>query len=182
MKKLLLGVTMLLIAVIANAQTDITKFLGIPVDGTKAEILSKLREKGFKSSYTMGADCLEGVFNGIDVYVSPVTNGSKVYRIGVIYKNSLDEQQIKRHFNRLCQQFANNSKYQAVANNQEIPESEDISYKITVNKKRYEAGFIQLPYNKNKLVWFTITENGYDKYSIAIFYDNGYNQANGEDL
>lgn len=182
MKKLLLGVTMLLIAVIANAQTDVTKFMGIPVDGTKAEILSKLREKGFKSSYTMGADCLEGVFNGVDVYVFPQTNGNKVCRIGVLYKNTLDEQQVKIHFNRLCQQFANNGKYQAIANNQEIPESENIQYKITVNKKQYEAGFIQLPYDKNKIVWFMITEQRYNKYSIAIFYDNGYNQANGEDL
>ena len=29
------------------AQKDVTKFLGIPVDGTKAEMKKKLQEKGF---------------------------------------------------------------------------------------------------------------------------------------
>lgn len=36
-------------------------------------------------------------------------------------------------------------------------------------------------YLMNKLVWFMIHEN-YGKYSITIFYENGYNMANGEDL
>lgn len=36
-------------------------------------------------------------------------------------------------------------------------------------------------YLKNKLVWFMINEN-YGRYSISIFYENGYNMANGEDL
>ena len=182
MKKLLLGVTMLLVAVIANAQTDITKFLGIPVDGTKAEMLSKLREKGFKSSYTMGADFLEGIFNGTEVYVTPVTNGNKVHRIAVIYKNPLDETQTKAHFNRLCQQFTSNGKYQAAASKQEIPGSEDIGFEMLVNKKQYEARFFQLPYNKNKTVWLTFKEYGYNKFLIILFYENGYNQANGEAL
>lgn len=31
------------------------------------------------------------------------------------------------------------------------------------------------------LVWFMINEN-YGKYSVMIHYENGYNQANGEDL
>lgn len=181
MKKLLLTATMLLVAVIANAQTDVTKFLGIPVDGTKAEMLSKLREKGFKSS-PMGADVLEGVFNGVEAYVSPITNGNKVYRIGVMYKNLLDETQAKIHFNRLCMQFSTNGKYQAVASKQEIPESEDIGFEMLVDKKQYGASFFQLPYDKNKIVWFTISQYSYNKYHITIFYDNGYNQANGEDL
>ena len=33
----------------------------------------------------------------------------------------------------------------------------------------------------HKQVWFMITED-YGKYSITIFYENGYNKANGEDL
>lgn len=30
-------------------------------------------------------------------------------------------------------------------------------------------------------VWFMISENN-GKYSITMYYDNGYNKANGEDL
>ena len=105
MKKLLLNVVMLLSVFAANAQTDVTKFLGIPVDGTKMEMLSKLREKGFRTSYEMGEDFLEGIFNGEEVYVAPVMNGNKVRRVAVMYKNPLDETQIKLHFNRLVNQF-----------------------------------------------------------------------------
>lgn len=36
---------------------------------------------------------------------------------------------------------------------------------------------------KNKNVWFMITYyKGRDQYGITMYYDNGYNQANGEDL
>ena len=34
----------------------------------------------------------------------------------------------------------------------------------------------------NKIVWFTIVEEFYGSYKIIMYYDNGYNQANGEDL
>lgn len=33
----------------------------------------------------------------------------------------------------------------------------------------------------NKLVWFTIAEAG-SEYRLIMYYDNGYNAANGEDL
>ena len=33
----------------------------------------------------------------------------------------------------------------------------------------------------NRTVWFEIQKNGGD-YRIVIFYENGYNKANGEDL
>ena len=36
-------------------------------------------------------------------------------------------------------------------------------------------------YFANKFVWFMISES-YSRYSITIFYENGYNMANGEDL
>ena len=31
-------------------------------------------------------------------------------------------------------------------------------------------------------VWFMINQQRYGRYTIAIFYDNEYNQANGDDL
>ncbi|MEE1147562.1 MAG: hypothetical protein UHS32_12425 [Bacteroidaceae bacterium] len=36
---------------------------------------------------------------------------------------------------------------------------------------------------KNKNVWFMITYyKGIGQYGITMYYDSGYNQANGEDL
>ena len=46
MRKIFL-VLLLLVSVFANAQKDVTKFLGIPVDGYKSEMRRKLIDKGF---------------------------------------------------------------------------------------------------------------------------------------
>ena len=165
---------------------EVTRFLGIPVDGTKAEMTSKLKEKGFTS--VLGTDVLEGEFNGKDVYVFVQTNNRKVWRIAVVDKNKCDETQIKINFNNLCRQFENNSKYFGVGD-QTIPENENISYEMSVNKKRYEAAFCQKPRVESNIkdditkrfVWFMINED-YGEFSITLYYENGYNEANGEDL
>ena len=110
-----------------------------------------------------------------------------MYRIFVADKYSVDETQIKIRFNNLCQQFSNNAKYITLKNNS-IPESEDISYEMLINKKPYQAAFYQVLSDEdtdedilNRQVWFDIFEQ-YGKYKILMFYDNVYNQANGDDL
>ena len=98
-------------------------------------------------------------------------------------KHGCDEGQIKIRYNTLCRQFANNQKYVPL-DAEELSESEDISYEMTVNKKEYQATYAQLPADDDlikRLVWFTILER-YGKYYIAIFYDNEFNRAHGEDL
>lgn len=67
--------------------------------------------------------------------------------------NNVDERAIQIRFNRLCEQFAHNPKYVSLQD-YTIPEDEDISYEISVHKKRYEAVFINsqqilLPLEKN---------------------------------
>ncbi|MDE5632420.1 MAG: hypothetical protein K2I54_06395, partial [Muribaculaceae bacterium] len=59
------------------AQNDVTQFLGIPVDGSKSEVITKLKSKGFKAT-SLNNDVLEGEFNGDNVYVNIFTNGDKV--------------------------------------------------------------------------------------------------------
>ena len=52
MKKILSLAVLLVFSLAMYAQKDVTKFLGIPVDGTKSEMIKKLKEKGFtESSY-----------------------------------------------------------------------------------------------------------------------------------
>ena len=72
-------VALLLSAIVFAQPKSVTKFLGIPIDGSKAEMIQKLKEKGY--TYNSKLDCLEGEFNGRDVQISVVTNNSKVYRI-----------------------------------------------------------------------------------------------------
>ena len=47
MKKILSLAVLLAFSLAMYAQKDVTKFLGIPVDGTKSEMIKKLKEKGF---------------------------------------------------------------------------------------------------------------------------------------
>ena len=201
------------------AQQDVTKFLGIPVDGSKSEMIQKLKAKGYTSS-PLDKDVLVGEFNGADVNIHVVTNNNKVYRIMICDVNNIDERAIQIRFNRLCEQFVNNSKYSSLPLEEYmIPDDEDISYEITVHKKRYEAVFYQktdetfmakqieaafpqytkeqlanpseelraeivnfvTQYISKKAVWFMINER-LCKYCITMYYDNEYNNANGEDL
>ena len=196
MKKLLTFAMYLILAVTMFAQNDVTQFLGIPVDGTKSEMIRKLKAKGFTTSSILDG-ALEGEFNGQEVYVIPVTNNKKVWRICVMDKSSKDEGDIKIRFNNLCNQFENNSKYISIKD-YSISESEDISYGIGVENKRYEAAYYQRPMSAGikpmfdytdedrdkmgkKSVWFMI-DKGLMGYRICMYYDNKYNEANGDDL
>lgn len=143
MKKLALIITTLLFSVYVFAQEDVTKFLGIPIDGFKPEMIKKLKAKGFVEHPYL-SDVLVGEFNGRDVEVSVGTNNNKVYRIFLRDRYASSETDIKIRFNTLCRQFEGNKKYLSLSE-QTIPEDEDISYEMTVNKKRYEAGFYQVP-------------------------------------
>lgn len=226
MKKLLSILATLLMATALYAQKTVTKFLGIPVDGTKTAMIQQLEAKGYQYNSTM--DVLTGEFNGKEVILSVVANNNKVYRILVKDAVGSSETDIKIRFNTLCQQFENNKKYLA-PQDYRIPDDEKISYEMSVNNKRYEADFYQMDFAsvdtvaiqeealkyfsskytteqidkmsdeekssigqefafnylidlmKNRSVWFMIEEE-YGKYYILLYYDNGYNQANGEDL
>ena len=145
MKKLFL-MLMMFFSLMANAQKDVTKFLGIPVDGYKAEMKKKLVDKGF--TYNARNDCFQGEFNGYDVNVYIATNSNKVWRIMVCDAHSCGEGDIKIRFNHLCSQFSRNKNYfhmDSVEKDFIISENENISYEMTINNKRYQASYYQAP-------------------------------------
>jgi hypothetical protein len=146
--KLVMGVFMLLLLpILSHAQKDVTQFLDIPVDGYKPDMIEKLKSKGYTFLNKEESDVLEGEFNGQDVYISIGTNNNKVYRIGLVDKQSTNETNIKIRFNNLIQQFSENSRYLSTSDSMIakiiIPEDEDISYKMMAENKRYEATFYQ---------------------------------------
>lgn len=143
MKKLFTSAVLLITVTMLFAQPEVTKFLGIPVDGTKSEMISKLKAKGYTWNSTL--ECLEGEFNGRDVMIRVVTNNNKVYRILVRDKYTCNETDIRIRFNTLLSQFIKNDRYfpDFGASNEPIDEDENISFNISVNKKRYQASFIQ---------------------------------------
>lgn len=141
MKKLLTIVLLLTLTAATYAQKDVTKFLGIPVDGTKSAMIQKLKAKGF--TYNSAYDYLEGEFNGRDVTLFIATNNNMVWRIMVRDARISSETDIKIRFNELCRQFERNKKYISPDESQVLSEDEDISFEIMVHKKRYQASFFQ---------------------------------------
>lgn len=133
----------LIVSLAGSAQEDVTRFLGIPVDGSKAEMIRQLKSKGFKSK-PYEEDVLRGEFNGVDVDVYIATNKGKVSRIMVCENNLRDETDIRIRFNNLCRQFKNNDRY-IEGDNELIPENEDISYEMAAHNKRYSASYYQRP-------------------------------------
>ena len=145
MKKFFSILVILLCTLTAFAQEkDVTTFLGIPVDGFKADMKKKLIAKGFTLKTIGENEILEGEFNGHDVRLYIVTNNNKVYRIMLADKNCQDAANIKIRFNNLCHQFEKNERY-FTPKDFTIPEKEDISYEMTVNNKIYSAGYYQIP-------------------------------------
>ena len=182
---------MCLFAVALYAQDSVvTRFLGIPVDGTKAEMIRKLKAKGFTSS-AYDSNTMKWEFKGRNVNIAVVTNNNKVWRIMVSDENDLGEADIKIRFNELCAQFERNSRYRALSLDQSLSDSEEIGYGIRLYNKRYEAVFYQKESADADLslsdymrsVWFMIGEGlRYNKFKILMYYDNEYNKANGDDL
>ncbi len=224
MKKLLFSIAVLLsLSTTAQTQNDVTEFLGIPVDGTKWEMIRRLKARGFRST-DYDREVLKGEFNGRDVNVHVVTNNNKVYRIMIADATTTDERNIRARFNTLCRQFENNPKYISLNEDQTISDDEKIFYEMTIKKRCYQAVFYQKPEDgvvaeklkelitseytedqlanpteeieqksallqelllgipyENKVVWFTIAELR-GKFYIVMYYDNTYNQANGDNL
>ena len=144
MKKLLLFIAVWVVSSVATfAQSDVTTFLGIPVDGYKSDMIQALKSKGFVSS-SYDKNILQGEFNGTNVSIHVATNNNKVYRLMLCDENTTDELAIRLRFNKLCNQFVANGRY-VTFGEYKIPEDEDISYQMSVHKKRYEAIFYQAP-------------------------------------
>ena len=180
MKRFLITFLFVLMTITSIAQESNTiKFLGIPVDGTKKEMISKLQAKGYK--YDAASDVLFGEFNGTNAIISVQTVNNRVWRIAIADANAnSDEVNIKIRYNLLFEQLSNNGKYE-VAYGSTLGEKEDISYEMTVHKKRYEATFALKDKPIHGFVWYMIAEQ-YGKYGIMMFYENLDNAANGDDL
>ena len=197
MRKFLTLLAMIAISASVFAQKEVTKFMGIPVDGSPTEMIKKLKAKGFTTDEDAmqvvkrglidwdGPEVLTGRFNGERVRVYIVVETNKVWRIALKDKKDRDETQIKIRFNTLVRQFEGNGKYVPYVDEQTIADDEDISYQMTVNKKQYEAIFAQKgedgTIDEKRVVWFRISQRS-EGYLIDMFYENEYNRADGSDL
>lgn len=174
---------MLLLSVPSFAQDCVTKFMGIPVDGTKEEMVSALQKKGFQK---VDSDMLVGEFNGQLSAIVIATNSGKVYCVVAAYLD-LDNIGVVRTFNNLFNMLKNNSRY-AYVDGEQISDGEDIEYEINIKNRLYEAYFNQIDScsdemsTSNRLVRVFVGRAAYRRFSVSIGYYNMNNYPNGEDL
>lgn len=139
-RKIFVTLVFALAALAAVAQEPaVFKFLGIPVDGKKADFISQLKQKGF--TYDAKEDVLFGKFNGRESNIRVSENYGKVDRVFVADASTCSEAQIRIRFNDLLGQFRDIEKYFWFDECEPIPEGEDISYEMLVNNKVYVAAF-----------------------------------------
>jgi len=155
MKRLLITWLSAIMSFTAIAQQSNTiSFLGIPVDGSKAEMENRLRtEKGFfyEDNNWQEAGILTGNFNGYQVHVSISDYNGLVKRVMVSYPY-MSETQVKILYNELFRQLSKNEKYvvNMFDSTGELNEDEDISYEISVNSKQYQNVFVYPPWETLK--------------------------------
>lgn len=169
MKKIILVLSVLFLFTDSFAQNTI-KFMGIPIDGSKNQMIRALVNKGF--GYNSYRDELYGEFNGQNVSLEVQTIKNKVWRIAMTYCEDSDRNNLRITYNTLFNQFLSNKRYLLSYGN-EINDYECISI-----SDRYDAAFVLQDPLINGIVWFMID----DAERIFLFYENNDNAANGEDL
>lgn len=151
MKRLLITWLIAIMSFTAIAQQSNTiSFMGIPVDGSKAKMVKRLKtEKGFfyESKDWKKDGFLTGNFNGYQVNVGIREYNGLVNRVSVFYPD-MSKTQVKRVYNDLYRQLSKEEKYifDFFNSSGELDEDEDISYEISVNSKQYQNVFFYPPW------------------------------------
>ena len=146
MKKLFFLIATTLLATNMMAQNYPTKFLGIPIEGTKQEMIQKIRERGF--TYNRQLDCLTGVFNGEKVVIGLRAYEGKVCQVMVGSLQTYSEKQIKAKFNNLMKLFNEDPYYISTHLDQKfIDKKEKISKEMSKNSKKYAAYYMQITHD-----------------------------------
>ncbi|MDE6431158.1 MAG: hypothetical protein K2K65_08315, partial [Duncaniella sp.] len=99
MKKYVITLFTFLLAYSVYAKEDVIEFLGIPVDGSKTEVMNQIKAKGFNLMELGNMKVLNGRFNDTDVYINAQTNGDKVYRLVILDAQPMSESMIKIRYN-----------------------------------------------------------------------------------
>ena len=143
MRKILFIISIaILFSLKAFALFPITKFLGIPVDGSKTEMIEKLKAKGF--TFLEEFDVLQGKYEGIDVNLRVITHNDKVFRIMVSDQKPYDGATIKDRFNDLVHKFKNDKRFLDFDSINEfyIDDKVNLDHEILENRKEFQASFL----------------------------------------
>lgn len=141
MKKILVLSLALLLCCSMRSQT----FMGVPVNGSAAEMAKKLEPKGFtKIGPYKESLVIEGKYNGKKTNVILCTYEGRVNRVCVNYLTGLTEAQVKQEYNALMEQFRNDPKYTERTPQALIAEDEELT-DAKMNNVKFQATFYEEP-------------------------------------
>lgn len=146
-------ITLIMTAMLLSVGYSQIVFKGVPVDGTRAEMIRKLKQKGFK--FDAKEESFDGEFNGDKISGIILDYKDKVYGIRFIYDVSgFSKALVINRFNGLVQSYETSNKYQPdevykVSNDIDsylIDTYEDIDYEMKKGRV-YDAQYL---YNVGK--------------------------------
>lgn len=124
------------------AESKAIRFLGIPVDGPKSEMIEKIKAKGF--TYHITEDYFTGYYYGYPVYVFVQLENRVVNRIIVYDIPQCNQKEIKKRFNELCTKFDRDKRYRSLSDSiVKIRQNEDILKEMRLHQKQYRGLYAQ---------------------------------------
>ncbi len=117
-------------------------FMGIPIDGSKYQMITALEGKGFELDNSR--DQLTGVFNGEKVSLEVGTNHGIVDRILVVYPYCSEPNDTRIKYNTLLSRLNRNAKYVCINPREELPPNEELYWNLSENNKYYDAVYFYL--------------------------------------
>lgn len=190
-----------------NAQNDgVIKFMGIPIDGSKSEMIDKLQEKGFAPIQVLidlenaqnevirqggeipegrirerdGEYFMRGYFDGKDSKVIIVSYNNKVYQIMVVIDNPYNELNAKIQFDLYVEQLS--KKYTLFYNFAKDILDKDLTMPFDNPIKAVFTTAYDESDKPHGMITLEMSHPRYQEFYLAFRYYNMDNMPNGEDL
>ena len=137
-------------------------FMGVPIDGSKYQMITALEGKGFERD--IAGDQMTGMFNGEKVKLNISTNHGMVDRILVEYPYCSEANDTRVKYNTLLSRFNRNDKYVCINPRKDIPANENIALCIIENSKKYDAIYFSLKSENIAEQWTESFKQEYQKH------------------
>ena len=206
MRKLLFTLLMLLTLSLNAQDINVIKFMGIPIDGPKSEMISKLEEKGFvtvegirrienaeQELERLGGEVtggkmrendqeyfMDGYFDGKGCKIIIMPYNKKVYQVMVVFNEAYSEINAKIQFNLYVEQLS--KKYTLFYNfaNDILDKDMEMPFDNPI-----KAVFTTANDESDKphgMITLEMSHPRYKEFYLAFRYYNMDNMPNGEDL
>ena len=185
MRKLVFTLLMFLTLSMSAQKNEVIRFMGIPIDGPKPEMLLELKEKGFEpindGLTNDDASIMKGYFNGEKCTLSVNSYHNNVYNIIVVFDQ--EDTEINAKLRLLYYNELLGTKY--VSNPTGLDELSHFTTSIDEFDKPHGSiylGFTDRYTGKFGNLILDLTNRNTNVYQIVISYLNIDKMPNGEDL